>query len=119
MSFFVTLSNFCGNCTNAISCPFSSSIKKQSASLMAFELFEYISQSTLSRICPLLIRTRPSPTAVFILLAMSLYSFCIRKNHPVLCKLRGLHESIVGELGACIVREIHAKLLGRVVVCHD
>ena len=54
-SFFVTLSKICGNCTKAISRPFSSSIKKQSASLIDSELFEYMSQSTLRIISPLLI----------------------------------------------------------------
>lgn len=54
-SFLVRFSKFCGNCTNATSWPFSSSIKQQSASLMAMELFEYMSQSTFRMTFPLLI----------------------------------------------------------------
>ena len=54
-SFFVMLLKHCGNCTYAISWPDSSSMKKHRASLTDSELLEYMSQSTLRIISPLLI----------------------------------------------------------------
>jgi hypothetical protein len=54
-SFLVTFANHCGNCTKAMSWLFSSSMKKQSASRTVSGSFEYISQSRLRTICPLLI----------------------------------------------------------------
>lgn len=44
-SFLVRLTKFCGNCTKPISGPLSSSMRKHRASVIASELFEYMSQS--------------------------------------------------------------------------